>query len=94
MKSSYDAIKSIIRTEKGTYILPLNKYLFHVASDANKIQIKQAVENIYNVKVVDVNTVMMRGKWKRMRYKAGKTPDWKKAIVTLREGDKIDIAAT
>lgn len=94
MKSSYDVLKTIVRTEKGTYILPLNKYIFRVARDANKIQIKQAIEEAYNVKVVDVNTVTMRGKWKRLRYKAGKTPDWKKAIVTLKEGDKIEMATT
>ncbi|MBU1888194.1 MAG: 50S ribosomal protein L23, partial [Candidatus Omnitrophica bacterium] len=72
----------------------LNKYLFHVAIDANKIQIKQAIEDVYNVNVIKVNTAVMRGKIKRLRYKAGKTPDWKKAIVTLKEGDKIDIATT
>lgn len=94
MRSPYDALKNIIRTEKGTQMLPLNKYLFRVAIDANKIQIKQAVEEIYNVKVTDVNTVITRGKWKRLRYKEGKTPDWKKAIVQLKEGDKIDMATT
>jgi large subunit ribosomal protein L23 len=94
MKSSYDALKGILRTEKGTRMLPLNKYIFHVSIDANKIQIKQAIEDIYNVNVEDVNTVTMRGKWKRLRYKAGKTPDWKKAIITLKKGDKIDIATT
>ncbi|MBU0759494.1 MAG: 50S ribosomal protein L23 [Candidatus Omnitrophica bacterium] len=94
MKSAYDVLKSIVRTEKGTRILPLNKYLFHVTTDSNKIEIKQAVEDVYNVKVVSVNTTVMRGKIKRLRHKAGKTPDWKKAIVTLKEGDKIDIAST
>ncbi|MBU3911418.1 MAG: 50S ribosomal protein L23 [Candidatus Omnitrophica bacterium] len=94
MKSAYDVLKSVLRTEKGTHILPLNKYLFHVAIDANKIQIKQAIEDAYNVKVIKVNTAVMRGKIKRLRYKAGKTPDWKKAIITLKEGDKIDIATT
>lgn len=94
MKISYDILKSIVRTERGTRLLTVNKYLFRVAKEANKIQIKEAVEDVYNVKVLDVNTVTMRGKWKRLRYKAGKTPDWKKAIVTLKEGDKIDIATT
>jgi large subunit ribosomal protein L23 len=94
MKTSYDILKSVLRTEKGSEMLTSNKYLFYVAKDANKVQVKQAVEDIYNVKVVKVNTVTMRGKWRRMRYKAGKTPDWKKAIVTLKEGDKIEVATT
>jgi large subunit ribosomal protein L23 len=94
MKTSYDILKNIIRTEKGSGMLVGNKYLFHVAPDANKIQIKQAIEDIYNVKVIKVNTVTMRGKWRRLRYKAGKTPDWKKAVVTLKEGDKIEVATT
>ena len=83
-----------MRTEKGSGMMPENKYIFRVANDANKIQIKQAVEDIYNVTVIKVNTINMGGKWKRVRYKEGKTPDWKKAIVTLKQGDKIDIAIT
>lgn len=94
MKTSYDIVKYVMRTEKGTRMLPENKYLFHVALDANKIQIKQAVEEIYNVTVRKVNTLKVRGKWKRVRYKEGKTPDWKKAVVTLKQGDKIEIATT
>lgn len=94
MKTSYDILKNIIRTEKGTAMLSENKYIFSVAPDANKIQIKQAVEEIYNVRVVSVNTVKMRGKWKRLRYQVGKTPDWKKAIVTLKQGDSIEVATT
>lgn len=94
MKTSYDIIKHIIRTEKGSGMLAENKYIFHVAIDANKIQIKQAVEEIYNVTVSKVNTINVSGKWRRVRYKEGKTPDWKKAVVTLKQGDKIDIATT
>ena len=94
MKTSYDVLKNILRTEKGANMLAENKYLFRVRLDANKVQIKQAVEEIYNVKVVKVNTVKMYGKWKRLRYQVGKTPDWKKAIVTLKQGDKIEMAIT
>jgi len=94
MKTSYDTLRHILRTEKGTRMLADNKYMFRVATDANKIQIKQAVEDIYSVTVTKVNTVMARGKWRRIRYKEGKTPDWKKAIVTLKQGDKIEIATT
>jgi len=87
-------VRHIIRTEKGSEMLGENKYVFRVANDANKIQIKQAVEEIYNVTVKKVNTINTLGKWKRVRYKEGKTPDWKKAIVTLKQGDKIEIATT
>jgi large subunit ribosomal protein L23 len=91
MKDPHDIVKGLIRTEKGATILPLNKYLFWADKKANKIEIRKAVEDIYKVKVDSVNTIMMRGKAKRVRYAVGKTPDWKKAIVTLKEGSKIDI---
>ena len=92
MKDSYSSIISPLRTEKGTKLLTFNKYLFYVNKKANKIEIKQAIEEIYKVKVKKVNTVMARGKKKRVRFAEGKTPDWKKAIVTLVQGEKIDIA--
>lgn len=91
MKNPHDVVKGMIRTEKGAILMPMNKYLFWVGKTANKIEIKTAVENIYKVKVDAVNTVMMRGKNKRVRYVNGKTPDWKKAIVTLKEGSKIEV---
>ena len=59
---------------------------------SNKIEIGNAVEEIYKVKVLSVNSSMARGKLRRVRYAMGKSPDWKKAIVTLKEGSKIDIA--
>ena len=71
---------------------PLNKYIFNVDIKATKLQIKNAVEKIYKVKVADVNTIKVHGKLKRVRYKAGYTADTKKAIVTLRPPSKIDIA--
>ncbi|NQT46008.1 MAG: 50S ribosomal protein L23 [Candidatus Omnitrophica bacterium] len=91
MKDIFHTVKSLIRTEKGSNILPFNKYLFWVARDANKIEIRGAVEELYKVKVASVNTLLVHGKKKRVRYREGKTPDWKKAIVTLREGHKIDV---
>jgi large subunit ribosomal protein L23 len=91
MKDSYSLIVSPLRTEKGTRLLSFNKYLFYVNKKANKIEIRHAIEEIYKVKVERVNTVMVRGKKKRVRFAEGKTPDWKKAIVTLKQGDKIDI---
>lgn len=91
MTDPYSVIISPIRTEKGTRLLPLNKYLFWVSRNANKTAIKNAVREIYKVKVEKVNTVTARGKKRRVRYVEGKTPDWKKAIVTLKAGEKIDI---
>jgi large subunit ribosomal protein L23 len=90
MSSSYDIIKSIIKTEKSTAYEPQGKYLFLVQKNANKIQIRHAVEELYKVKVRDVNTVIYPGKLKRVRYQLGKTPDFKRAIVTLKEGQKIE----
>ncbi|MDD5347136.1 MAG: 50S ribosomal protein L23 [Candidatus Omnitrophica bacterium] len=91
MKNAYDIIRSLIRTEKSTVYEPKGKYLFLVQKNANKTQIKQAVEQAYKVKVQDVNTMVCRGKLRRVRYQIGKTPDIKKAIVTLKEGQKIDV---
>lgn len=93
MREPYVVLKGLLRTEKGTTITPLNKYLFSVDSSSNKVDIKRAVEHIYKVRVASVNTVSMRGKLKRVRYKLGKTPDWKKAVVTLAEGSKIEVVA-
>ena len=91
MKSPYEVIVSLLRTEKGTRLLPYNKYLFCTDKKANKIEIKNAVEEIYKVKVERVNTVTVKGKKRRVRLVEGKTSDWKKAIVTLKAGDKIDV---
>jgi len=90
--NAYKIIKNLTTTEKGSQILALNKYIFDVDRKANKQQIKQAVEEIYKVKVQDINTLMSRGKKRRVRYKEGKTPDQKKAVVTLKEGHKIEVA--
>ena len=91
MKSPYSVILNPIRTEKGTGMLTFNKYVFCADVSANKIEIKRAIEDIYKVKVKSVNTVIVGGKKRRVRFAEGKTPDWKKAIVTLKEGNKIDI---
>jgi len=85
-------IKALIRTEKSTVSEPAGKYLFLVVNSANKIQIKQAVESLYKVKVKGVNTFISMGKLKKVRYQLGRTPDLKKAVVTLKEGQKIDTA--
>jgi large subunit ribosomal protein L23 len=67
-----------------------NKVSFLVKTEANKQEIRAAVERIFAVKVFEVNTVNLKGKWKRTRMREGKRPDQKKAVVTLREGDKIE----
>jgi len=90
MKEPYRIVLSPVISEKGTRLTEENnKYLFRVANWANKIDIKRAVESIYKVRVDCVNTMTVHGKTKRYRYTRGKTPDWKKAIVTLKEGESI-----
>lgn len=91
MKDPYTVLKSLLRTEKGSILAIENKYLFEVDRRLNKCEIKKAIEDIYKVKVGKVNIVKMRGKEKRVRFKKGRTPDWKKAIITLKEGHTIDI---
>jgi large subunit ribosomal protein L23 len=90
MINSAEIIKALLRTEKATQYEPQGKYLFLVNIGANKIQIKRAVEELYKVKVRDVNTFTSIGKLKKVRYQLGRTPDLKKAIVTLKEGQKIE----
>lgn len=80
-------IKPII-TEASIEALQLRKYTFAVAKDANKVEIAKAIEELFDVKVEKVNTMNCNGKNKRMGRFEGKTPDWKKAIVTLKEGEK------
>jgi len=87
----YDVLKKPLITEKSTSLLQENKYTFEVDTRANKTEIKQAVQSIFKVKVEKVNTMRVKGKTKRVRNIPGKTPDRKKAIVTLRKGDKIEI---
>lgn len=89
----YDAILSPVITEKSTAALEDNKYIFKVANDAAKPLIKKAVEHIFGVTVQSVNTISIEGKRKRFRGVAGKRSDVKKAVVTLKEGDYIDLTA-
>lgn len=79
----------VITEKTGTQIESNNTYTFRVSMGANKIEIKKAIERIFSVKVINVNTITMMGKPKRLGRYNGKRPDWKKAIVTLRAGDKI-----
>ncbi len=83
-------IKPVI-SEKTTELMEHNKYVFKVSVRANKLMIKQAVKNIFGVVPKRVNVMMVRGKTKRLRFKSGKKSAWKKAVITLRHGDKIEI---
>ena len=83
MKAAQDIIIRPIITEQATDNLALNKYTFQVAKDADKLEIKQAVEELFNVEVVKVNTVNCDGKQKRMGRFVGKTASYKKAVVTI-----------
>jgi large subunit ribosomal protein L23 len=88
----YHIIQAPILTEKGTDdTADRNAYHFREPDDANKVEIRQAVERLFKVKVVRVNTLRVQGKVRRRGYSAGRTPDWKKAMVTLRAGDTIEI---
>ncbi|MGI6013729.1 MAG: 50S ribosomal protein L23 [Oscillospiraceae bacterium] len=93
MKTAYDIVIRPIITEQSMEDLDIKKYVFEVAKDANKIEIKKAIEEIFDVKVIKVTTVNMDGKQRRNgRYPAGRTASWKKAVVKLSEDSKtIDL---
>ncbi len=87
----YDVIIRPLITEKATILAGDSKYAFQVDRRANKNQVKKAVETAFNVKVTKVNTMNVHGKRRRVGTRPTKAPDWKKAIVTLQEGDTIQI---
>jgi large subunit ribosomal protein L23 len=93
MNNSADVIKKILLTEKGTRLSEeQNKYLFKVAKDANKVEIKKAVEELFNVRVMAVNTMRRKGKKKRERTAHyGTTASWKRAVVSLHKEDSINL---
>jgi large subunit ribosomal protein L23 len=89
---SLDVVLRPMITEKATRLGGENKYMFEVRREANKIQIKEAVEKGFDVKVLNVNVMVMKGKPRRIRGNRIKhRPDWKKAVVTLAAGDKIEL---
>ena len=87
----YDVILSPVITEKATALSEHNKVVFRVRSDATKPQINEAVEKLFDVKVVSVNTLVTKGKVKMFRGRRGQRSDVKKAVVTLEEGQTIDV---
>jgi large subunit ribosomal protein L23 len=86
----YELLRRPVITEKNTFLQDQNKYSFEVFKDANKQQIKKAVEEAFNVKVISVNMITMPSKTRRVGRRQVKTSPWKKAIVTLQEGNKIE----
>ena len=87
----FEVLRRPLITEKGSGLQAQNKYAFDVVSEANKQQIKQAVEKAFSVKVTAVNVMTVPGKMRRMGRREVMTPSWKKAIVTLKAGDKIEL---
>ena len=91
MKETQKIIRRPLITEKSTQQKEENhQYVFEVHRNANKIEIQSAVEHLFKVKVLQVRTSNVMGKIKRLGRRYGKRPDWKKAIITLKEGDRID----
>jgi large subunit ribosomal protein L23 len=91
MKGTRDIILAPLISEKGTALAEsANQFLFKVRPEANKIEVKRAVETLFKVKVVDVRMARYLGKLRRIGRSMGRRSDWKKAYVTLKEGDKID----
>ena len=86
----YEVLRRPLITEKSTTLQAQGKYAFEVAKEANKPQIKQAVEKAFKVKVTTVNVIMAPGKTRRVGRRQVLTPSWKKAVVTLKAGDKIE----
>ena len=91
MHNIHDVLIKPLVTEKSMLLMEDNKYCFMVDKKANKVEIRNAVESLFKVKVLDVTTRIIKGKIKRMGRTQGKRPDTKRAIVTLAAGDKIEI---
>jgi large subunit ribosomal protein L23 len=91
VREAHQIIRRPLITEKGTELKnQANHYLFEVARDANKIEIKRAIESLFRVKVLQVRTISVQGKEKRVGRYVGRTPNWKKAVATLKEGESIE----
>lgn len=88
---AYQILKKPVITEKATYLAAFNKYIFAVPVSATKSEVKKKVQNVFGVKVVKVNMIKKSGKKVRYGRRTGRTKNWKKAIVTLTPGDKIEI---
>ena len=92
MRPATEVVKGVLQTEKGTRIAVHDQYLLEVAVDANKSEIRQAAQELFKVKVLDVTTKVLQGKWRRLQARWGRRIDRKKAIVTLAKGQKIEVS--
>ena len=88
---NYDTLVAPIITEKSTLVAEENKIIFRVRMDSTKPEIKEAVETLFKVDVTKVNTILVKGKTKRFKGQLGRRSDYKKAIVTLKDGQSVDI---
>lgn len=91
MRPPTDVVRRVLQTEKGARLAAHGQYLVDVLPDANKAEIRQAVQALFSVKVVKVNTQVTHGKWRRLQGRWGRRPDRKKAIVTLAKGQRIEV---
>jgi large subunit ribosomal protein L23 len=89
--NSHDILRRPVITEKSTMLSERGQYVFEVAANANKIEVKRAVQEVFKVDVLAVNMLHMHGKMRRMGRSQGLTRAWKKAIVTLKPGDRIEL---
>ena len=87
----FDVVRSPVITEKSTNVSEHNQVIFRVPLTATKRQVRAAIEGLFNVKVIAVNTIRVHGKLKRFRGRVGRRSDYKKALVTLGEGQRIDV---
>lgn len=93
MRPATEIVRGVLQTEKGTRIAQHDQYVLAVAADANKIEIRRAVEELFSVKVTNINTLIGHGKWRRLSARWGRRSDRKKAIVTVAKGQKIEVKA-
>ena len=91
MRPATEIVQRVLQTEKGTRVAKQDQYLLRVALDANKIEIRRAVEELFKVTVEKVNTQVHHGKWRRLSNRIGRRPDWKKALVTVAKGQMIEV---
>ena len=91
MRRPSEVVRRVLQTEKGARVEAYGQYLLQVDPSADKTQIRHAVEALFNVRVIKVNTQNGRGKWRRLSVRWGRRPDWKKAFVTLEKGQKIEV---
>ena len=91
MRPATEVVKGVRQTEKGTRVAQHGQYVVDVALDANKVEIRDAVQQLFKVDVSRVNTQIHHGKWRRLGARWGRRSDWKKAFVTLAKGQKIEV---